>query len=85
MAKESWRTSQMLRAWALFFVVLGSNSIFIYMARHFINFNFTTHYFFDGAIRSAGAYKSLLWAIAVVFVEWLLLFLLYKKRIFLRV
>jgi predicted acyltransferase len=74
-----------LRAGALFFVVIGSNSLSIYMARRFVNFNFTTHYFFDGAIRDAGAYKSLLWAVAVVLVEWLLLSLLYKKRIFLRV
>jgi predicted acyltransferase len=74
-----------LRAWALFFVVIGSNSILIYMARHFINFDFTAHYFFDGAVRDTGTYKSLLWAIAVVLVEWLLLLLLYKKRIFLRV
>jgi predicted acyltransferase len=41
---DVWR----LRAWALFLVVIGSNSIFIYMGRHFINVNFTTHYFFDG-------------------------------------
>lgn len=78
---DVWR----LRAGALVLVVIGSNSIFIYMARHVINFNFTTHYFFDGAIRGAGSCKSLLWAVAVVLVEWLLLFLLYKKRIFLRV
>jgi predicted acyltransferase len=78
---DVWR----LRAWALPFVVIGSNSILIYLARHFINFDFTAHYFFDGAIRNAGSCKSLLWATSIVLVEWLLLVLLYKKRIFLRV
>lgn len=74
-----------LQAWATFFVVIGGNSILIYMGRHFINFDFTAHYFFDGLIRDTGSYKALLWTMSVVFVEWLLLLLLYKKRIFVRV
>jgi len=78
---DVWR----LRAWTLFFVVIGSNSILIYMAQQFVDFQHTTHFFFDGALKNAGAYQPLLWAIAVVFVEWLLLLLFYKKRIFLRV
>ena len=78
---DVWR----LRAWALFFVVIGSNSILIYMAGNFVDFDHTAHFFFDGAIRNTGAYQPLLWAIAVVCVKWLLLLLLYKKRIFLRV
>jgi predicted acyltransferase len=78
---DVWR----LRAAAVIFIVIGSNSILIYLARRFINFDFTAHYFFDGAIRNAGSYKPLLWATSVVLVEWLLLLLLYKRRIFLRV
>ncbi len=73
------------RAWTLLFVVIGSNSILIYMAQQFVDFQYTAHFFFDGALKNAGAYQPLLWAVAVVFVEWLLLLLLYKKRIFLRV
>ena len=78
---DVWR----LRAWAFFFVVIGSNSILIYMARRFIDFQYTTHFFFEGALRNTGQYQPLLWAIAVVFVEWLFLYMLFKKRIFLRV
>jgi predicted acyltransferase len=74
-----------IRAWSLIFVVIGSNSVLIYMARRFVDFDFTTRFFFEGALNYTGAYKPLLFAIAVVFVEWLLLLLLYKKRIFLRV
>ena len=50
-----------------------------------IDFGHTAHFFFDGILKFTGAYQPLLFATAVVFIEWLLLYLLYKKRIFLRV
>jgi predicted acyltransferase len=74
-----------LRAWSAVFVIIGSNSVLIYLARRCVDFNYTTHYFFDGLIALTGPYRPLLFAIAVVLVEWLLLLLLYKKRIFLRI
>jgi predicted acyltransferase len=73
------------RSWAFVFVVVGSNSILIYMARRCVDFSYTTHYFFDGLVGSTGQYQPLLFAIAVVIVEWLMLLVLYKNRIFLRV
>ena len=78
---DVWR----FRAWTLFFVVIGSNSILIYMAQEFIDFGHTTHFFFDGVLKHAGDYQPLLWSIAELAVKWLLLYLLYRKRIFLRV
>lgn len=78
---DVWR----FRNWAMFFVVIGSNSILIYMARRFVDFDFTTHFFFDGLLGITGLYQPLLFAVAVVFVEWLLLLLLYKHRIFFKV
>jgi predicted acyltransferase len=78
---DVWR----LRAWSLLFVVIGSNSILIYLARRFVAFGYTTHFLFDGVLRTTGPLQPLLWAIAVVLVEWLLLLFLYRKRIFLRV
>ncbi len=66
-------------------IVIGSNSILIYVAPTFIDFNYATHFFFGGALAKTGAYQALLFATAVVLVKWLLLYLLYKKRIFLRV
>jgi predicted acyltransferase len=74
-----------LRAWALFFVVIGSNSILIYISQRFIDYKFTAHYFFDGALAQTGSERPLLFASAVVVVEWLMVLLLYKRRIFLRV
>jgi predicted acyltransferase len=78
---DVWR----LRTAALIFVVIGSNSILIYMARRFISFDFTAHALFGGALRNTGIYKPLLSALAVMLVQWLLLLLFYKKRIFVRV
>ncbi len=78
---DVWR----FRAWTLFFVVIGSNSILIYMAQKFIDFDYTSHFFFDGLLKHTAAYQALLWAIAVLSIKWLMLYLLYRKRIFLRV
>ena len=74
-----------LPIWAFPLVVIGSNSIFIYMAGRFIDFQYTAHFFFDGVLKNTGAYQPLLWATCVVLVKWLLLLLLYKKRVFLKV
>jgi predicted acyltransferase len=74
-----------LRAWAFPFIVIGSNSILIYMAGHFIDFGFTAHALFGGLLRSTGQYENLLFISAVLLVKWLFLYILYKKRVFLRV
>ena len=78
---DVWR----FRTWAFFFVVIGVNSIFIYMSPRFINFGHTTDFFFGAATELTGAYQPLIYAICFVMVKWLLLRLMYKKRIFLRV
>jgi predicted acyltransferase len=73
------------RAWAMVFVVIGTNSILIYMARRFVDFDFTARFFFGGLIGNTGPYQPLLFAIAVVIVQWFMLLVLYRHRIFLRV
>jgi len=78
---DVWR----YRAWTLPLVVIGSNSILIYMAPLFIDFSYTAHFLFDGALKHTGPYQQLLWAIAIVTIKWLMLYLFYLKRIFLKV
>jgi len=73
------------RWWTFPLVVIGSNSILIYMAQKFIKFDFTADFFFGGLVGLSGEYKLLLGAIAVLLVKWLFLYLMYRKRIFLRV
>jgi len=78
---DVWR----FRWWTLPLVVIGSNSILIYMAPKFIDFDYAVSFLFGGVLRHMDAYQPLLFAIAIVTVKWLLLYLLYRKRIFLRV
>ncbi|HEV3258836.1 MAG TPA: DUF5009 domain-containing protein [Gemmataceae bacterium] len=74
-----------LRAWAFFFVVIGANAITIYLLPHFIDFEKAAQFFFGGVVKHSGSFGTVLAAISVVAVEWLLLLYLYRQRIFLRV
>lgn len=78
---DVWR----LRRWAFFFVVIGMNSIFIYMAPKFIDFEFMVERLFGGALRYTGECQPLLAAVALLAVKWLLLYMLYRYKVFVRV
>jgi predicted acyltransferase len=84
---DVWR----FRAWTLPLVVIGSNSILIYMAQKFIKFEYTSDFFFGGLLKYiaespyAAAYQPLLLAISILTIKWLMLYVLYRKRVFLRV
>jgi predicted acyltransferase len=78
---DVWR----FRAWTLPLVVIGSNSILIYMAPRFIDFGYAANSLFGGALRYTNAYQPLLLAVAIFSIKWLMLYLFYRKRIFLRV
>jgi len=71
--------------WAFPWIVIGSNSILIYMSARFIDYKYTADFFFGGALKHAGIYQPLLWATAIVLTKWLLLWFLYRRKIFLRV
>lgn len=75
------------RRWAFFFVVIGMNAITIYLLQSGI-FNFwdASNYFFGGlASKVGGDWSQLISAIGYVTIVWLVLYMLYKKRIFLKV
>lgn len=72
--------------WTLFFVVIGMNSITIYMAQEFIRFGFTSHAIFGGIISLApDNFEPLLSSAGYIAVCWGFLYFLYKKNIFLKV
>lgn len=75
------------RRWAFFFVVIGLNAITIYMLQAGIfNFHDTTNYFFGGLVRLIGGeWGDLIYALGFVAIVWLVLYVLYKKKIFLKV
>ncbi len=74
------------RRWTLFFRVVGMNSITIYLAQQFVDFRALTSNVFGGVV---GLLPENLHALgywtAYVLTGWLLLYFLYRKRIFLRV
>jgi predicted acyltransferase len=72
--------------WAFPLIVIGLNSITIYMAQSIIGFWVATSFFFNGFsdILSKGA-AALIYNCGYVIVCWLFLWFLYKKKIFLKV
>jgi len=80
---DVWR----LKAGFFFFIVIGMNPITIYMLQgRLVDFELPMEFLFGGAISGASEnVQGLLKATGVVAIEWLLLFFLYRKRVFLRV
>jgi predicted acyltransferase len=72
--------------WAFFFKVIGMNSILIYMSKRFINWDYTNHGFFNWLYQLfGGPYNLVLVAIGYLLIKWIFLYIMYQKKIFLRV
>jgi predicted acyltransferase len=71
------------KKWAFIFVVVGMNSITIYVANSLLNFRNVANVFVGGF--ESGNSKMLLFAIAVAAVKWLFLYYLYRQKIFLKI
>jgi predicted acyltransferase len=72
--------------WSFFFRVIGVNSILIYVAGHFVDFGYTTDFFLGGALQhlSENASTVVFW-LGFIAMEWLFLWMLYRRRIFLKI
>jgi len=75
------------RKWAFPFVVIGVNSIVIYLASEgMIDFQHTANYFFGGIIGHLALNWQPVWAaVSVVLVQLTLLYILYRNKIFLKI
>ena len=74
------------RKWTFFFVVIGVNSITIYLLQRFVDFMGTVKFFLGGAASHLPpAQASLLFACGYLALSWLLLLFLYRKKVFLKV
>ena len=74
------------KRWAFFFKVIGMNSILIYISGKFINWSYTTNSFFKWLGQLVGnPYDVVVLAICLVAIKWVLLYVLYKKKMFLKV
>jgi predicted acyltransferase len=74
-----------IHRWAFFFIVIGSNAIVIYVAPHLLDFDYTARALFGGIVKQTGSFELVAFALAVLAVKWLLLLVLYRKKLFLRV
>jgi len=74
------------RRWTLFFTVIGMNSITIYLGQRFINFSYTSEKLFGGLVHFAPEdAQPFFTKLAYIAVCWIFLYILYRKRIFLKV
>jgi len=74
------------RRWSFFFAVIGMNSITIYMAQRVIGFHVARDFLFGGlASLFPGAWRSVVLQVGYIVVCWLFLYLLHRKRIYLKV
>ncbi len=72
--------------WAFFFRVIGMNSILIYMSVVFIDWGFTANALLAWLSQLAGKpYELAVIIMGIMAVKWLFLWLMYKKKIFLKV
>ena len=77
---------QQIRTWSIPFVWLGCNSILIYMAAHgVVNFPSTSEFLFGGIIKQFSPQwnEALLWT-GVALIQFIALYLLYKRKLFLK-
>jgi len=72
--------------WALFFRVIGVNSITIYLAQRFIPFGDISRYFFGGlATKLPEGWGAVVISIGYIAACWLLLYFLDRKKVYLKV
>jgi len=73
------------RRWSFFFTVIGMNAITIYLARRLFDFDALANVFVHGFIGYLGVWMPVGMAVSSLAVGWLLLWFLYRQKIFLRV
>ncbi len=74
------------KKWAFFFVVIGMNPITIYLTERIVNFRSTERFFFAGITDLLPeAWGPFINGIGITAAGWVFLYILYKKKVFLKV
>ena len=72
--------------WAFFFRVIGMNSLVIYLLVRFVDFNASSRLFFEGLyMHTAEKWHEVFNALGGLLLVWLVLYFLYKNKIFIKV
>ncbi len=69
----------------LFLKVFGLNAITIYVGTQIISFNHSSNFLFGWLANLSGEFSKVIIVLGVIYLEWLSLHFLYKKKIFLKV
>ena len=72
------------RRWAFPLVVIGMNAVTIYVLRELFDFRLIYYPLLGWLADSLGEWQRVYQAVCVLGLKWLLLFVLYKRRIFLK-
>jgi len=70
------------KKWSFFLVVIGMNAIAIWVGQRYFDFNYTAKFFFGGALKYMGVAQPIVLALCIVMVKWMVLWFLYRKKIF---
>lgn len=74
------------RRWAFFFVVIGMNSLTIYMVYRFVDFGYTSRLLLEGIYKYAPEqWHAVVQTFGALVLVWLFLYFLYRRKIFLKV
>ena len=73
------------RKWAFGFIVIGMNSIAVYVATEIFDFSRVGNIFVGGLLPRVGRWDSLVEAAAAFAIVWLILFWMYRKKEFIRI
>jgi predicted acyltransferase len=74
------------RRWAFFFMVVGVNSITIYLAYRFFDFSYTANLLFAGLYEPlAQPWHEVFEAAGALLLVWVFLYFLYRNKIFLKI
>jgi predicted acyltransferase len=74
------------KKWAFFFIVIGMNSLAVYYVYHFIEFYYSSNLLFSGFYSiSPEKWHPAFEAFGALTLVWLLMYFLYKKKIFFKV
>lgn len=74
------------RRWTFFFIVIGMNSLTIYLAYRLIDFGFTSRLLFEGFyIDTAEKWHPVFESLGALALVWVFLYILYRLKIFVKV
>lgn len=71
--------------WAIPLVVIGMNPLLIYLLVEVVDFEGIAGYFLNGPLHGTGDYQALGIAIGSLTAKWMLLYFLYKQRVFVKI